>query len=158
MKSCNKCHIEKALTEFYLRSNRKSLREICKVCGNLAAMERHRQKPMTKEQRRANSARFRANNPRYHYAYSSVWQKANPQLTRGYKAKRRATRLNATPKWLSAADLLALKLIYSLCPKGLEVDHVVPLQGTTVMGLHVPWNLQYLTVTENRSKSNRLVG
>lgn len=62
-----------------------------------------------------------------------------------------------TPKWVDKKALLA---VYAGCPKGMEVDHVVPIKGLIdgrpVSGLHVPWNLQYLTATENRKKKNRI--
>ena len=67
-------------------------------------------------------------------------------------AKRRAAELKRTPKW---ADLKAIKEIYRNCPKGYHVDHIIPLRGKKVSGLHVPENLQYLTKEENLKKYNK---
>lgn len=69
-------------------------------------------------------------------------------------AKRRAAKLKATPKF---ANLKKIKEIYKNCPKGYHVDHIIPLQGKNVCGLHVEWNLQYLTPSDNCSKSNKLI-
>jgi 5-methylcytosine-specific restriction endonuclease McrA len=38
-----------------------------------------------------------------------------------------------------------------------EVDHIIPIAGDSVCGLHVPWNLRVVTMQENRSKSNKLI-
>tara|TARA_B110000211_G_scaffold32111_1_gene32514 strand:- start:734 stop:1270 length:537 start_codon:yes stop_codon:yes gene_type:complete len=66
--------------------------------------------------------------------------------------KRRASKLQRTPAW---ADLEAIKQFYINCPKGYHVDHIVPLQGVNISGLHVLNNLQYLTKSENCKKSNK---
>ena len=52
-----------------------------------------------------------------------------------------------------SADKDKIKMIYANCPKGHEVDHIVPLSKG---GKHHENNLQYLTVEENRRKSNKL--
>lgn len=59
------------------------------------------------------------------------------------------------PKW---ADVEAIKSIYINRPKGYHVDHIIPLQGKNVSGLHVHNNLQYLSPTENISKGNKFLG
>lgn len=67
-------------------------------------------------------------------------------------AEHRAGKKQRTPTW---ADLEAIEQFYRNCPAGYEVDHVIPLNGTIVSGLHVLNNLQYLTRSENASKGNR---
>ena len=77
-------------------------------------------------------------------------------------AKRRASKLQATPSWLTDYDWEMIKWVYH-CSKVAEekynepyhVDHVVPLQGKNVCGLHVPWNLQVIPAKENLTKGNK---
>jgi ribosomal protein S14 len=54
-----------------------------------------------------------------------------------------------TPPW---ADMEAIRKIYRERPQGMDVDHIIPLRGKTVSGLHVHYNLQYLPMSENRAK------
>jgi endogenous inhibitor of DNA gyrase (YacG/DUF329 family) len=71
------------------------------------------------------------------------------------RVRRRATQLNATPKWLTEKDKEKIRKIYAKCPKGYHVDHFIPLKGKNVCGLHVPNNLRIVTAHKNQSKGNR---
>ena len=86
--------------------------------------------------------------------YFKKYRLNNRYLINSIIAKRRAAKLKATPKF---ANLNKIKEIYKNCPKGYHVDHIIPLQGNNVCGLHVEWNLQYLTPSANLSKSNKLI-
>ncbi len=92
----------------------------------------------------------------YHKEYEVKWRELNRGKVNAKASHYRATKMKQTPKWLTRDHLKQMEDFYSNCPKGYEVDHIIPLQGKNVRGLHVPWNLQYLTVFENRSKNNRL--
>lgn len=77
-------------------------------------------------------------------------------------AARRAGIDRATPAW---ADRGAIKEIFAKCiattkSTGIrhEVDHIVPLKGVLVSGLHVAWNLRVIPAVENRKKSNEFFG
>ena len=93
-----------------------------------------------------------------------VRQKNNLAYSASQTAKRRATKLNATPKWLTKFDLDYIKHLYlqsqelsKITEIEHNVDHIIPLQGKTVCGLHIPWNLQVITAEYNRVKSNEVV-
>lgn len=89
-----------------------------------------------------------------------VYAAANKPKWAHYATKRKAAKLRATPSW---ADQNAIFGIYQKCAEvtaqtGVrhEVDHIIPLQGKTVSGLHVETNLRVIPMVENRRKSNRL--
>ena len=69
-----------------------------------------------------------------------------------HNAMRRVALLRRIPAW---ADLEAIKEVYKACPNGYHVDHIIPLQGELVSGLHVKANLQYLRAGDNITKGNK---
>jgi 5-methylcytosine-specific restriction endonuclease McrA len=173
IKACTKCLVEKPQESFSPRKNRGlSYKSWCKSCESSAQSERNKLRMKTdpefrsksferlaiwgkknKTKRLAADAKNRrdkyATNPEYHSKAIS------------HTAKRRAIQLKATPPWLSPEQEEAINKTYYKCSelslttgKNHDVDHIVPLQGKSVCGLHVPWNLQILTASENRSKGN----
>jgi len=66
--------------------------------------------------------------------------------------KRHADKLKRTPVW---SETNLIKDFYKKCPKGYHVDHIIPLNGKTVSGLHVLSNLQHLPAHENLTKHNK---
>lgn len=78
-----------------------------------------------------------------------------PEFTYAYARKAGLKRKLRVPKW---ADQEKIDEIYRNKPEGYEVDHIIPLSGKTVSGLHVHNNLQYLPKQENRLKSNKFIG
>lgn len=89
----------------------------------------------------------------------SKWCQIKPDATEhAQEAKRRARKIQALPGW---ADLQAIKSIYkeakARCKAGekVHVDHIVPLAGKSVSGLHVHFNLRIISAAENIKKSNR---
>jgi len=70
------------------------------------------------------------------------------------QARRRFAKLLRVPEW---ADLKRIREFYKGCPEGYQVDHIIPLQGELVSGLHVLNNLQYLMASENASKNNKFI-
>lgn len=93
----------------------------------------------------------------------AAWRAAHPDKVNVYSNARRARKLRAQPAWLSDNDLKKIEAVYEEAARRrvetgvvYHVDHIVPLKGKSVCGLHVPWNLQVLTKTENLRKGARL--
>ena len=107
------------------------------------------------EHRRAHQRNYRKQDPEKAKALDKRWRQNNPGKCRAWRAKRRAALCQRTPKWLTKNQLQQITDFYINCPKGMVIDHIYPLQGKYVSGLHHPDNLQYLSVTANSIKQNR---
>ena len=108
---------------------------------------------------------YRKNNRDKFAKYQAKWEDRNRQYKNEKEARRRARKLSATPAWLTESDLDAMRAIYAEAQRltnetGIlhHVDHIYPLKGRTVCGLHCPLNLQILTATDNLSKGARYFG
>lgn len=164
-KVCTKCGEEKVLDKFSKdRRSKLGVDSACKSCKkNYYKENRHKILEYHNQYRKENrykileyhSQHYKENRHKI-LEYKKQYRKENRGKSRAYRANRRARELKATPEWLTPIDHLILRNIYETKPEGHHVDHIVPLRGKTVSGLHVPWNLQHLPAEENISKGNRV--
>lgn len=96
---------------------------------------------------------------------ASRWQKNNKGKVNAVTAERHASKLLRTPSWLTKEEKQRIRCYYQLSAmrtreSGIpwNVDHIIPLQGENVSGLHVPWNLQVIPASDNFKKSNNFNG
>ena len=166
MKKCNYCHVEKPKTEFYKKLGSKDgLFWWCRTCHKQKAKDRYHALAKMSEYREAESKRINAflqNNPDKRKEYSKKYLENNRAKINAKLKKRYTAKLSRTPVWLSKEDTWLIEQAYDLAQLrsrifGFQwhVDHVVPLQGKLVSGLHVPHNLQVIPAWDNRSKSNK---
>jgi len=95
-------------------------------------------------------------------AYDKAWQEANKDKVAAKDAKRHAAKLKRTPPWLTQEHHDQITSIYAERVRLTQetgvvhhVDHILPLQGKNVCGLHVPWNLRVIPAEDNLRKSNK---
>ena len=160
MKICSVCKKEKLKTEFHRNKSKDDGRaNICKICFKQyhirnrdkkikAASEWYKQ---NKDKKRIYDAEYRERTRSKRREASKKYRNNHPSRKRADCALRRCQKIKATPYWVDKEEL---RRIYENCPKGFQVDHIVPLNGKNVCGLHVPWNLQYLPAAENLKKAN----
>lgn len=85
---------------------------------------------------------------------AKLWRTQNPKHHLALTNAHKVTIKIRTPLW---ADKQKIVSVYKQCPPGYQVDHIIPLRGDLVSGLHVAENLQYLPAAQNRAKSNKFL-
>ena len=172
MKTCKTCENEKPESDYY-RDGR-WLRNSCKDCTKSkrrAYVERNREKVLeaVREYYHANAEQCRAKNNAYYHANKETLREQQADYYRRNKHKflalnstARAALYQATPSWLTDQQRKEIKDIYAMRDMMVgetgeqhHVDHIVPLRGKNVCGLHVPHNLRVITAQENLMKGNR---
>jgi len=116
------------------------------------------------DKRQESRAKYRDENRSKHNSYNRAWFAENPDKRAAYEGKRRASLLQRTPQWLTDEDQWIIEQAYELAKIrtscfGFDwhVDHVIPLQGKKVSGLHVPANLQVIPGSENCRKNAKFL-
>lgn len=129
---------------------------LCRECSRIKRTEGRRNDPIKRENSRLTSQNYRKNNLDRYAGLARKWRADNPGKYKFLDNKKRAAKLNASPKWLTEEQWSEMDRIYvEAALIGKHVDHVVPLQGKHVCGLHVPWNLELMDPNENMAKCNK---
>lgn len=164
-KYCPKCKDIKKFYKFSKNSYTKSgCASICIKCTDLFRKEKgykHKYEGYTERHKEYARKNYLKNKQKVD-ARNKEWFEQNPHKRTQYVNKRRAAKLNATPNWIDNAKISMVyekaKWLGKLTGKEYHVDHVVPLQGKNVCGLHCWANLQILEKKLNIRKSNKFKG
>lgn len=158
VKNCINCNNVLNNSNWSLSSQKKHYYK-CSKCVRIKAREWYYE---NKEKCLKTRKLYYKNNKKKCFKNVAKWRKYNNNRVNVWTANRRAKKLNATPKWLKKLHIKQIQAIYDkaaefkrLTGLMLEVDHIIPLQGEFVSGLHVPWNLRIMTQSENAKKGNK---
>ena len=158
MKTCYKCKTEKEFSEFS-KSKRKTGGAAC-LCKDCSSLYHKKYYLKNKEKIIKRGTDYHFANPERVAKGKKRWKQANKNKVNAYSGQRRAQKLQATVSW---ADKEAIQRMYTIavwCSKNLgedyHVDHVIPLQGEKICGLHVEYNLDVITATENSEQTQQI--
>lgn len=163
MKICAACNTEKTESEFRAKKDTKDgLHPWCVNCCREYGRQHYRKNKQTyidkaktwiknnAESRTNTNAKYKKNNRAKHTADTAMYRAAKDQRT---------------PKWLTEFDLLHIKCLYQVAAmrtresgEPWHVDHVIPLRGKNVSGLHVPSNMRVIRGEDNVRKKNTYEG
>jgi len=140
-------------------SERRVKDRVCMECENVKRINFRLNNPeKAKEKAKASYARNRKN----HLQNKRKYRQENKGKIAALNASRKKVVKLRTPSWLTDFDKLKIKCMYQMAAmyarengEQFHVDHVIPLQGVNVSGLHVPLNLQIMRGVENIGKKNK---
>ena len=163
-KVCSKCKTTKEFSLFHKHKGQPhGLARWCKDCAK--ANSRKHYKTLDPVERLDKKRKWQAENREKVNSYNNEWRKSNPEKHAARQAMRRASKNQATPLWLSDPQKAHIKRTYQLARlmqditgEEYHVDHIIPLKGDNICGLHVPLNLQVLRADLNLKKSNTFEG
>lgn len=175
-KRCSKCQEYVNVENFTKQTNSKSgLSDSCRKCQKSTYSANNETiKDKVKKYRNKNLNKIKNSQTEYYEENKekiiervTLWRSQNKEKIKTYErnynlknpgaknertARYRASKNNATPRWLTDDHKKQIKEMYKKCPEGHHVDHIIPIRSDVVCGLHVPWNLQYLKKEINESK------
>jgi hypothetical protein len=175
MKTCGGCSKILSLDNFHKRvlaSGTVSYQSRCKECHKeyLRSWRKKKWKndEVWREGQKLKAKSYRKSNPDF---VAKIRKRARRTSKKHYfenkssyvakDALRRAKKLKATPDWLTEEQREFISNLYKfrsnisgVVGREYHVDHIVPLQGRNVCGLHVPWNLRVIPAEQNLSKGN----
>jgi 5-methylcytosine-specific restriction endonuclease McrA len=157
MKICSSCKASKPITLFYADKRKKDgLYSSCSDCQK--KYKKYDAKRIAYEKQRSQDPAFKAKKAEY----MRIYKKENRAKYNAWNMKYYTSKKFRTPSWLTDIDFERIQNEYRLADllckvtgSSWEVDHIIPLQGSNVSGLHVPSNLRVIQATDNRSKNNR---
>jgi len=150
----------------YRAKNREKCAEIIKAWSakNPEKVREYARKTKLKnaETIRMKGVRYRLENPEKRKQTTRNWRQNNKHLVAAAQQRRHAAELKRTPGWLSDDEHWVMQQAYEIAAVRTKlfgfpwhVDHIIPLQGRRVSGLHVPLNLQVIPGVENMRKLNK---
>ncbi len=173
MKKCTKCKETKNLSEFgKLATNKDSLHTQCKSCkrayyskyrSNNSDTINNTNKKWAKDNPnkvKKSHEKYRKDNQAKVKESGKKWIEANKGYVNANAAKYRASKIKATPSWSETEKIKEVyagaKRLENITGLNYHVDHILPLNGKNVCGLHCWQNLQVLEANINIIKSNKL--
>lgn len=161
-KQCTRCEQVKLFLQFSKQSDKKDgHKSWCKACTK-SYVAKHYQE--NKEKYLEKAAIWHAENKDKHRLSQAKHKRENRAAATADTAKYRADKDKRTPNWLTEFDHIHIKALYQLAAMRTResgfpwhVDHIIPLRGRNVSGLHIPSNMRVIPGEENVRKNNVFV-